>query len=205
MRKIKLSEEKLIKVIEAYYSLIGSIGDEEIQKAFLRMMDDLGDRFFEAPASNKLEYHNCFVGGLAEHSLRVYKNLTILCKQFAPDIPQDSITLVALLHDFGKVGTLEHPYYIEQESEWHRNNKGEMYTWNPELQYVGVAQRSLMLAAQYGITLTEDEYKAILIHDGQYIPENKPYSHKEGWLALLLHHADIIAHHTETDKWKEIQ
>jgi len=205
MRAIKLSEKKYKAIIETVMELINSITNENVKKKKKKMMDEMGDRYFEAPASNKLEYHSCFVGGLAEHSLRVFGNLSKLCHLFAKDISKDTIILVSLMHDLGKLGTREEPYYIDQDSDWHKVNRGEMWKHNLELEFLGVAQRSLRLLEQFDVPMTESEYKSILIHDGQYVEANRQYAHKEGMLGLLLHQADIIATKQEKDKWESVQ
>jgi len=207
MRAIKFSSEKLQFVIDAYLGLISKIENDDVRHAINRLMHKLGDRLFEAPASANLSYHNCCVGGLAEHSLRVYKNLRTLVKEFGEDegISHDSIVLVALFHDLGKVGSIDDPYFIDQDNDWYRDNRGEPYKINPKLEFLGGAQRSLRILGQFDVPTTEAEYKAILVHDGQYIPENKPYGHKEGKLGLLLHQADMIACTVEKEKWEKIQ
>lgn len=205
MRQIKMSEEKIKAVMDTFLGLIDSIKDEDVKYGLQGLMDHMGERIFEAPASHNLAYHNCFVGGLAEHSLRVYGNLRKLRDAFAPDISDDSIILVALFHDLGKVGSMDKPYYIEETNDWQKENRGNYYRHNPDLEFLGGAQRSLRVLGQFGVPTTEEEYKAILIHDGQYIPENAPYKHKEGKLGLLLHQADMIACTVEKEKWESIQ
>jgi hypothetical protein len=205
MIQIRLKETTLRAVIETYLSLINSVQNDENRERLNVLLEELGERIFEAPASAKLSYHNCFVGGLAEHSLRVYSNLRKLRDAFAPDITDDSIIIVSLFHDLGKIGSVDQPYFLPQESDWFREKNGEYYIRNKNLDYMGTAHRSLRLLTQYGIQLTDDEYKAIMIHDGQYIPDNKSYAHKEGMLGLLLHQADIIACKEEYDKWESKQ
>ena len=202
---MKLSEKKLQGVIESILLLIESIEDDELAAGMGRLMDEVGERFFEAPASDRQEYHNCFVGGLAEHSLRVYSHLSQLAKIFAPEISSDSIILVALMHDLGKLGSIDTIYYLPQDSDWHIEKMGMMYVQNTELEYLGTAQRSIRMLTQFGVPMTDLEYKAILIHDGQYVPANKAYAHREGMLGILLHHADVLACHIEKEKWKAIQ
>ena len=109
------------------------------------------------------------------------------------------------MHDLGKVGTVNEDYFIGQTSQWHKDNLGIMWKHNTEMEYLGTAQRSLRLLYEFGVPLTDLEYKAILIHDGQYIPENKPYAHKEGMLGLLLHQADMLACTMEHNKCKKMQ
>lgn len=204
MKQIRFSAEKLEFIMKTYYDLILGISDTKVKDPLIELMGAMGERLFEAPASHNQEYHNCCVGGLAEHSLRVYKNLRTLRDAFAPDISDNSIALVALFHDLGKVGSIDTPYYIPKDSSWH-NDRGIMYEHNPALDFLGGAQRSIRLLQQFNVPLTEEEYKAILVHDGQYIPENKPYAHKEGWLGLLLHQADMIACTQEKRKWESMQ
>ena len=57
--------------------------------------------FFEAPAST--QYHENYVGGLCEHSLKVYDTFETLHKTFNFDINITSIILMSLLHDVCKV------------------------------------------------------------------------------------------------------
>jgi hypothetical protein len=201
-----MSTKKLQAVMDTYLGLIASIKNDEVRTGLNKLMEEMGERLFEAPASHNLAYHNCFVGGLAEHSLRVYGNLMKLRDAYnVSDISDDSIILVALFHDLGKVGSMDTDYYITQDSEWHRENRGDYYKHNPALEFLGGAQRSLRVLGQFGVPTTEAEYKAILIHDGQYIPENSPYKHKEGKLGLLLHQADMVACTVEKEKWESIQ
>lgn len=207
MRAIKFSEDKLEFIVTTFMSLINEIESPEIRVPLLKLMDDMGERIFEAPASHNLSYHNCCVGGLAEHSLRVYNNLKTLVREFGKGegITHDSIVLVALFHDLGKVGSKDEPYYIPEDNDWQRDERGAHYKHNPKLEFLGGAQRSIRVLTEYGVPLTEAEYKAILVHDGQYIPENKPYAHKEGMLGMFLHQADFIACKTEQYKWERLQ
>lgn len=65
--------------------------------------------YFTAPSSTK--YHGNYPGGLADHSLNVYDSLVLLNEEFSENkIAQDSIIIVALLHDLCKTG-----YYVEDE------------------------------------------------------------------------------------------
>lgn len=189
-----------------YTALLKSITNKDVRESILDMFEDIQERVFSAPASHRASYHNCFPGGLSEHSIRVYNILKNHCENFAPEIPQDSIIITALLHDLGKIGSMTEPYYVPQRSSWHQEKLGEFYTHNDNLMYMGTAQRSLRLLGQYGVNLTEDEYQAILIHDGQYIDENAKYKNKECTLALLLHQADMLACKMEKaryEKWVE--
>ena len=80
-----------------------------------------------------------------------------------------------LHHDLGKVGDLEHDYYIPQDSDWHRKNRGEIYKHNPSLQYMKVPDRGLWLLQHYGVKVTDKEYIGIKLTDGMYDEANKAY------------------------------
>ena len=100
---------------------------------------------------------------------------------------------MSLFHDLGKVGNrVGDDQYIPQESKWHKD-KGMLYEFNKDLVYMEHSQRSLFLLQEFGIKLTEDEYLAILLHNGIAFESNKMYLHQQPTLSLLLHQADMLA------------
>ena len=200
MKQLSLSPEKFQKIADVFQGIVDGM---EQGAAINRMLEHFDERFWFCPASNKVMYHSCYPGGLMEHSLRVYGHLKHLVVKFGDDITDESVKMVALFHDIGKVGTIDDPYFIPQENEWRRDNLGEIYLHNDELVFLDTAQRSIRTLEHFGVKLTDDEYQAILIHDGQYIDGNKRYAHKETMLALLLHQADMIACKQEHLMWKK--
>ena len=63
----------------------------------------------------------------------------------------------------------------------------------PDLKpYLSVPVRSVYYISKF-IPLTEEEYQAILIHDGQYVDDNSSFATKECKLALILQYADTWA------------
>lgn len=201
MKQQTIDSDKLRSVFETILELIDSIKDKTSRVSIKDMFEDIGERYFSAPASGKVTYHNCFPGGLAEHSLRVYSLLVGLCS--GKNIDDDSIIKVALLHDIGKIGDEKKDYYVKQESTWHQDKLGEYYKHNDDIEYLSGAHRSIYLCQAYGIPLTLVEFKAIMIHDGQYVDENSSYKQKEGFLPLLLHMADMIACTIEKENYKK--
>lgn len=151
----------------------------------------VGEEFFTAPASVKEEYHNCFPGGLADHSLRVVENLKKISAVLAPDkFKDETLEFVGLFHDLGKVGDGINPYYMPNPDNWQRTNRGILYVINRNCAYMPTSERGLFVLQRYGIDLTSDEYLAIRLNDGQYDDTNKNYRMKEPDLALLVHFAD---------------
>mgnify|MGYP003394876785 CR=1 FL=1 len=152
------------------------------------MVDHFAERACMAPASSRLEFHNSFPGGFIDHSLRVVKFTVELAATFKVKIPKESLIISSLFHDWGKIGTLEDDYYLKQESDWHRK-RGQFYVNNSKIKMPN-AQLGLFNMNQFGVKLSEEEYMAILLNDGQYAEANRPYAMKEPKLALLVHMAD---------------
>jgi len=74
------------------------------------LLDYLEDSdFYNAPASTK--YHNSYPGGLAKHSISVYRELSHLNEYLDLNINKDSIIICGLLHDLCKIGV----YKIDEE------------------------------------------------------------------------------------------
>ena len=92
-------------------------------QALLDYLSNKSD-FFTAPASAR--YHGSYAGGLCEHSLNVYHCLKdYLARERVTDLygleySQESIALVALLHDVCKIGCYKPST---------RNVKGEDGKW----------------------------------------------------------------------------
>jgi len=80
--------------------LLSSIERPGIEKLILAL--EKSD-FFVSPASTV--YHLNEEGGLAQHSLLVYRTLAILNNTFNVGIPYDSVIIVGLLHDLCKANT----------------------------------------------------------------------------------------------------
>jgi len=144
--------------------------------------------FFRAPASTSKEHHLPYPGGLLEHSINVAEYMLRLRDILAPDIPDDSVIIVGLFHDLGKIGSPGAPLYLPNPDKKERKEKP--YIHNPSLVRMGVPIRSLSILSRF-VTLSEEETQAICYHDGQYVPENEIVAHHERPLTLLVHFADI--------------
>jgi 23S rRNA maturation-related 3'-5' exoribonuclease YhaM len=164
------------------------------------------DGFFTAPASGG--YHSNQKGGLAQHSLNVMLMAEKLgvCLMGGEEYNkiQDSVVIVALLHDLGKVGDFDKSFYIPNMIQDGRPTKADPVQkykqsdkkpWkrNPDLTNVPHGVRSAIIAERY-FELTEEEEYAIMYHDGMYEPSNKYIiSGHETPLLLILHWADMWA------------
>jgi len=189
----KLSEEQISKNILTIQKMVITWPKERARlvSKMLATPSVVGEEFFTAPASVKEEYHNCFPGGLADHSLRVVENLKRIAADLAPGKFNDAtLEFVGLFHDLGKVGDGTNPYYVPNPDAWQRTNRGMLYIINRNCAYMPTSERGLFVLQKFGIELTSDEYLAIRLNDGQYDDTNKAYRMKEPDLAILVHFAD---------------
>jgi len=188
---MELTPEQIAENFDKFRSFMEKLGDRSAPA--LALVDHLGERLAMCPASSRKEYHAAFPGGLVDHSLRLLSNALKLCKTFNWEVPKDSLIIGCLLHDLGKVGDHKRDYYLPQDSDWHREKLGEMYKHNREILYMTVPDRGVWLCQHFGLKLTQDEWLAIKLNDGQYAEENAPYKMKEPLLADIVHLADYIS------------
>lgn len=166
-------------------------------------LDEIG--FFTAPCSGS--YHLAKEGGLAEHSLNVYK---IMREDAALKMPYsyrnknyDSIIICSLLHDVGKCGDYGKPNYVPNmikdgrptkadPVQKYKQSESKPYETNKDLSPIDHEIRSVKIVSKY-IDLTEDEELAILWHNGLYGNFKYQIQNHETQLYLLLHSADMWA------------
>lgn len=183
------SDEETAKNAELVLRLIDQLGERKT--AVRDMWGAVGMEYASAPASTREEYHSCFPGGLMFHSLNVVRNLRDLEKTLAPGRwAISTLIFVGLFHDLGKVGDGQNPFYVPHPSDWHRK-QGILYEANPRCIQLPSAERSLYILQSFGIPLSDEEYMAIRLNDGQYLDTNKEFRMREPDLALLTHWADL--------------
>jgi hypothetical protein len=172
---------------EKYHGLINLVEKRQKEvRDFIRFLEE-ETSWLSSPASTR--FHNDFEGGLLSHSISVAEVLIQIKEILAPNIENESCTLVGLFHDVGKVGVAGKPYYLPNHDKEGVKKTGRKYIINPKVVPMGLAVRSLFLVSQF-IPLIEEEAQAIAYHDGQYIQENRVIAHREEPLTLLLTYAD---------------
>ena len=189
--------------------------EPERADALKSMYMDLQEQIMFLPASGKPHYHNAFIGGYVDHVLRVLE-LSMKTKKFWEasgaiiDFTDEELAFAAINHDLGKVGDTGIAGYIEQTDKWRRDKLQEFFTNNKELPFMLMQDRSLYLLQKYGISMSENEYFAIRLHDGIYDDANKAYfiSHNPDSkfrtnIVYILHQADFMASKVEYDRWKQ--
>jgi len=208
-----LTAEQLMDIWDTLIETINKTFTGERKEKLLKLYNDLQERILYCPASYKEYFHGAYPGGYIVHVNNVIGYSELIDKLWEESGATKNHTneeriFAALNHDLGKIGDLNEPYYMTHTERW-RKERGEIYIINPKIRFMTVPDRSLWLLSQYGITLTQTETIAILLHDGMYDEGNKTYlqgyseyKQLDDNLPVILHHADMMAMSIERDLWK---
>lgn len=198
------------KIEENYNKFMELVKADSRAEQLTKMYEDYGNELLTAPAAGKVHYHNAFPGGYLDHVLRVVDttlHLSSLYKKMGGSITftKEEAVFSALHHDLGKLGNPgTAPYYLDQDSDWHRK-RGELYKHNPNLSYMQVPDRALMMLQKYGVKLTDTEWLSIKLSDGLYDESTKSYLKTftpyplESSLPRIIHVADYLSSQVEND------
>lgn len=202
---MKLEAEQIAENWKKFLEIIETTITGDRKNQLLDFYNKYEDRFMMMPASHKPQYHSCFPGGYIYHVLKVIEGSFLLHYVWKNMGCHETYTIEELIfsainHDLGKFGDENEESYIEQEDQWRRDKLGEMYTFNTNLEFMSVPDRSLWLLNNHGISYTKNEMLAIRLHDGLYAEANKPYlvsfnieTKPKSSIAYILHHADMMA------------
>lgn len=161
--------------------------------------------FFTAPASTK--FHSACEGGLCAHSLNVYKRFMALVQseygdEYEQHISNETITLLALLHDVCKVNTYKVDYKnVKVDGNWVQQ---PYYTVEDNLPY-GHGEKSVYIINGF-LRLTREEAMAINWHMGGFDTRVRggSYSLADAFykypLCVFLHVSDLMATYLDEHK-----
>ena len=206
--QIQKNYEKHLKIVDTYIT-----GERNQQvKDMLTHMESI---YVMAPASGKKWFHNAFPGGYVEHVNRVVEysiKQMRLYKEMGGsiDFTEEELVFSALFHDLGKLGDGDSPNYIPQNDKWRQDKLSEVYTYNPDLDFMLIPDRSLFILQKFGIKVNQKEFLAIRCHDGVFDKANEAYffsnvesSRQKTSIISILHSADFLASKVEYDIWKK--
>lgn len=183
-------KERFVNIYKEHISRPGS------DKLLEYLLSDRCD-FFTAPASTR--YHGAYEGGLCEHSMNVYNCLCSYLErervkdEYGLDYSDETIAIVALLHDICKVNL----YKTSKRNKKDENGKWievPYYEYNDTLPY-GHGEKSVYIVSGF-MRLTREEAMAIRWHMGFSGEENTNTIGKAldmYPLALAAHIADMEA------------
>lgn len=148
------------RFIQIYQTHIKRTGSEKLLEFLLSHHSD----FFEAPASSR--FHGNFDGGLVAHSLNVYdclKSYLLRAKeQYHFEYSEESIAIVALLHDLCKINCYKKgTRNVKKDGQW---IQVPTYDYDDHLPY-GHGEKSVYMISGY-LRLTREEAFAIRYHMG---------------------------------------
>lgn len=207
-----LTAEQLAENLDKFYSLITKYISGDRKDQLVNMYKSIEETLVTSPASTKINHHNAFIGGYIDHVNRVVEAALVFEKVWdkfgqSKNYTTEELAFSAINHDLGKLGTNEEPVYIPNQSQWHRENQGVMFNYNPNIVHMRIADRSLFVLQKYNIPVSENEYLAIKLHDGLYEEANKPYfitynkdTELKSNIAYILHQADLMASKVESQK-----
>lgn len=208
---MNFTAEQLLENFNKLTAQIEKYVEGERGQKLIKLHTDHQERIMMMPASGNINYHNCFIGGYVDHVLRVIEcaiAVNDVWQKFGANInyTQEELVFAAVCHDLGKIGTEQAEQYIHNPSDWHRKNQGKLYINNPANSFMVVPDRSLMLLADRGISVTSNEWYGIKLHDGMYEEANKAYfvnynpdSALRTNIPYVLHQADMMASRVEKD------
>ena len=204
--QIQKNWEKHLKIVDHYIT--------DRKNDVNLMLEKLSDIYVMAPASSKTWYHNAFPGGYVDHVNRVVQYAVEQHKLYEKmggtvDYTEEELVFAALFHDLGKIGDGESPNYIPQTDKWRQDKLSEMYTYNPDLDFMLIPDRSLFILQRFGIKVSQKEFLGIRCHDGVFDKANEAYffsnvesSRQKTSIISVLHTADFLASKVEYDMWK---
>lgn len=152
--------------------------------------------FFIAPASTR--FHGNYEGGLAEHSLNVYEIFQRKNKEYDFGLNEDTMKIVALLHDVCKVN-----FYTVYDKNVNIAGPGEKPKWIKQPAYgvndlmpIGHGEKSVIILQQF-IRLTKEETILVRWHMGGYESKENYNNVSSAWnmykAGVALHTADLEA------------
>jgi hypothetical protein len=149
--------------VEIYQEYIHREGSDK----FLEYLTGKSSDFFTAPASTR--FHGAYAGGLAEHSVNVYRCLKAYLDRervrdtYGLQYSEETIALVALLHDVCKIGC----YKAGTRNVKDENGKWQsvpVFNFDDPLPY-GHGEKSVYILSGF-MRLTREEAFAIRYHMG---------------------------------------
>ena len=150
--KIQSNWDKHLKIVDHYIS--------DRKKDVNSMLNHMSENYIMAPASGKSWHHNAFAGGYVDHVNRVVEYALKQHKLYSEmggtvDYSEEELVFSALFHDLGKLGDGDTENYIPQTDKWRQDKLSEMYTYNPNLDFMLIPDRSLFILQKFGIKVSQ--------------------------------------------------
>ena len=163
-----------------YKTILSRLEDDNINT----LLESLGERICIAPANSNNKQYGCYPGGIVVTSTKLAKAMQALNEFHGNPVDIKSVYKIGLLHDVGRLGTIEADWLLPQDSDWHREKLGNEFKVNFDLPKLTHLQRTLFLLNHFQVKLTEEEFFALVSLDER--------TAKNTLGALLLHARDML-------------
>ena len=146
--------------------------------------------FYIAPASTM--YHGNYEGGLCDHSVHVFEELSNLNDYYGGGYSAETLAIVALFHDLCKMNFYSIGSRNVKDDATGRWEKKPFYKVDEKFPFGGHGSKSVFLVQSH-IKLTFEEGAAINVHMGPWDKQdygNPGGVYQQSQLAWMLHVAD---------------
>jgi hypothetical protein len=187
------TENNDLDLIEKNYNVFlkicTNLGDRS--QIFENFVENYSDRLAVCPLTTNSEFGWCYPGGLVEYSLSVFRNCKNLVKLHPVlNVDSNSLKIVSLFHAFGLIGSDDMDLF--EPSEKYFAERGKLYQINKNISFMTTPHRTLFLLQNYGIKLSEEEWVAILLSNGENSNDSGRYMLKEPILSTLLNNSILL-------------
>lgn len=194
--------EQHIKKIESnwgiFIDLVGRIEDESLKISMQRLCNEIHERLSVCPAST--QYTASYEGGIVELNLKTLKIAKDLNVVYGANVSMDSLIVVCLFYNLGKIGNEKEDLYLVQDSQWHRE-RGMNFTINKHIANIPFPVRTIWWLTKYGVGLSEDELYAISsMQDMARTEIHMNELYQSPMLAVILQNATRVANINNADK-----
>jgi len=163
-----------------FKTILSRLEDKNINE----MLEDQGQRICLAPANSNNKQYGCYPGGIVATSTKLAKAMQDLNNFHGTPVDIKSVYKVGLLHDIGRLGTIESDWLLPQDSDWHREKLGNEFKINFDLPKMSHLQRTMHFLNYFQIKLTEEEFIALVSLDER--------EGKNTLGSILLHARDML-------------
>lgn len=188
-----------VLIVACMLSRFADKGDDVGLRHGMRILDWLATTdFYGAPASSR--FHDAYEGGLISHTINVYNQMCEVWKiQKFNNVSPHSFTLVALTHDWCKIGLYESYMRNVKDEKTGQWNQVKSFRWREEgpAFAFGHGVSSMFLVSRF-VNLTGDEAAAIRWHMGSYRCADSEFSELQTCnevypLVLMVQFADALS------------
>ena len=179
-----------------YEGLLNKLQDENINN----LLEKQGQRIIMGTYSQREKEQFCGIGGLVEYALELAKTSSSITKALNYDLSKASIIKCSLLTVLGRVGTPDIDRFVDTTSDWHKDKLGQYFDWNEDCPKYQVNDMTLYWLQRFNVTLSWDEWNALLLIRDNSSEVSKFYGAHKSRLATVLSLANEAVLKDELDK-----